>query len=251
MQKEIEKIFVDLIQKSLNLPDNYGTDADGNVIPCVTIRAQNIKLFNTPHIQITVQTVSSQVYACNKEYFQVVTQDKNGEDLTTFYERVKLNDQRAMQIDVYSRNNEARQRFPEVQMALGSTLAEQMACKYQFRIGKISSSFNTSGLEGGSDINRFSIRFNCISWDEKVTQIDYYDTFRTQGYTNKEKIADFTITRVNPLAYLSFPDYETIQSGEYKPKTGGFSTYENFTDNDGGFLTYGLIKNQKQIIHNN
>ncbi len=47
MQKPIEKIICELIQKSLNLPDNYGKDSDGNVIPCVTIRAQNIKLFNT------------------------------------------------------------------------------------------------------------------------------------------------------------------------------------------------------------
>ena len=251
MQKEIEKIFCNLIQQYLNLPDNWGTDADGNVIPCVTIRAQNIKLFNTPHVQITVQTVSNQIFANNKEFFEEITHDGNGQDITTYYERVKLNEQRVMQIDIYSRNNEARERFWEVQAALGSTLAEQLASKYQFQIGKISNSFNTSGLEGGSDINRFSIRFNCLSWHEKLTPISYYGTFRTQGYTNKEKIADFTITTVNPLAYLSFPDYQTIQNQDYAPKTGGFSTYENFADDNGGFLTYGLIKNQKQIIYNN
>ena len=80
MQKEIEKIFVDLIQKSLNLPNNYGTDENGNIIPCVTIKAQNIKLFNTPHIQITVSTSQSNVFANRKEYFET----NNDEDIECF-----------------------------------------------------------------------------------------------------------------------------------------------------------------------
>lgn len=249
MQKEIEKIFVDLIQQSLNLPDNYGKDAQGNVIPCVTIRGQNIKLFNTPHIQITVQTVSNQVFANRKEYFEETTKDETtGQEITTYYERLMLNDQRQMQIDVYSRNNEARERYWEIQAALTSTFAEQLQDKYQFKLGKISNSFNTSGLEGGSDINRFSIRFNCLTWNEKVAPVDYYSTFETTAYSNKSSFADYVITLVD-TSYLSFPDYATIKSGEFKPKTGGFSTYINFNDNNGGFLTYGLIKS-KQIIYN-
>lgn len=250
MQKEIEKILCNLIQQSLNLPDNYGKDADGNVIPCVTIRAQNIKLFNTPHLQITVQTVSNQVYANRKEYFEETTTDiETGKETTTYYERSMLNDQRMMQIDVYSRNNEARQRFWEVQAALGSTLAEQLANKYQFRIGKISNATNVSGLDGGSDINRFTIRFNCLSWYEKVTPINYYTTFRTTADSENGRFADFTITEAD-TSFLSFPNYLTIQNGDFKPKTGGFSTYENFSEGGGGFLTYGLIKS-KQIIYNN
>jgi len=99
MKKEIEKIFVDLITQSLNLPLNYGLDKDGNEIPCVIIKSQNLKLFNTPKLQITVSTVSNNVYSNRKEYFE---QDGN------YYERLMLNEQRLMQIDVYSRNNEAR-----------------------------------------------------------------------------------------------------------------------------------------------
>ena len=195
MQKEIEKIFVELIQSELNLPDNYGTDSQGNIIPCVTIKAQNIKLFNTPHIQITVSTASNNVFANRKEYFEeTVTDPKTQTKTTTYYERLMLNEQRVMQIDVYSRNNEARERFPEVQMALTSTLAEQLEDKYQFRIGKISNSINLSGLDGGSDINRFTIRFNCLSWQEKVKAVDYYNSFRTQvRNTNTNIFADFTI----------------------------------------------------------
>ena len=195
MQKEIEKVFVDLIQKSLNLPNNYGLDNEGNVIPCVTIKAQNIKLFNTPNIQITVSTASSNVFANRKEYFEVSTEDPETHVVTTkYYERLMLNDQRIMQIDVYSRNNEARQRFPEIQACLTSTPAEQYANDYQFRIGKISNTFNLSGLDGGSDINRYTIRFNCLHWFEKVNEVDYYGTFETTAQENPTStFADFTI----------------------------------------------------------
>ena len=38
--------------------------------------------------------------------------------------------------------------------------------------------------------------------------------------------------------YLSFPYYSTIQNNSYDQYQGGFSTYSNFADNDGGFLMY-------------
>lgn len=183
MKIEIEKIFVELIQKSLNLPDNYGKDNDGNTIPCVTIKSQNIKLFNTPKIQITISTLSNQIYSNRKEEIQL--------DDGTYCERIDINEQRQMQIDIYSRNNEARERYWEVQACLSSTLAEQLQDKYQFRIGKISRAINLSGLDGGSDINRFTIRFDCLSWCQKVTPIDYYDKFRVTAQVDDNLIADF------------------------------------------------------------
>lgn len=185
MKKEIEKIFVDLITQSLNLPLNYGLDKDGNQIPCVIIKSQNLKLFNTPKLQITVSTVSNNVYSNRKEYFE---QDGS------YYERLMLNEQRLMQIDIYSRNNEARERFWEVQSALTSTLSEQLQDLYQFRIAKISNSTNLSGLDGGSDINRYTIRFNCLTWQEKINEVDYYSTFRTTAQNNDTDLfTDFTI----------------------------------------------------------
>lgn len=38
--------------------------------------------------------------------------------------------------------------------------------------------------------------------------------------------------------YLSYPYYSTIQDQSFDQFQGGFSTYSNFADNDGGFLTY-------------
>lgn len=184
---EIEKIFVDLIQQSLNLPNNYGFDKQGNEIPCVTIKSQNIKLFTTPKLQIAVSTLSNQIYS-NRKY-DIETTDEQGQP--QYAEKICINEQRQMQIDCYSRDNSARQRYWEVQACLTSTLAEQLQDQYQFRIGTISRAFNLSGLDGGSDINRFTIRFDCLSWCQKVTPINYYDKFRVTAQVDDNKIADF------------------------------------------------------------
>ena len=83
MNKEPEKIFVELIKASLNLPDNYGYDSQGNEIPCITIKSQNVKLYNTEHLQITVGTLSSNVFANRREYFINII-NKLNELLTKF-----------------------------------------------------------------------------------------------------------------------------------------------------------------------
>lgn len=189
MQKQIEKIIVDLIQKELDLPNNWGKDAQGNEIPCVMIKSQNIKLFNTPNIQITICTLRNRIFSNRREYRQEVI-----EDVTKYYEDIYLNEDRTMQIDIYSKNNDARDRFPEVQASLNSSYAEQLQDKYQFRIAKISDAVNLSGLDGGSDINRFTIRFQCLSWNKYTKEVDYYESFRTQARnTNNNIFADFTI----------------------------------------------------------
>ena len=181
--------MVDLVQKELNLPANWGTDQQGNEIPCVMIKSQNIKLFNTPNLQITISTLQNRIFSNRREYRQEVV---NG--ATKYYEDVYLNEDRTIQIDAYSKNNGARDRFPEIQACLNSTYAEQLQDKYQFRIGKISDAVNLSGLDGGSDINRFTIRFKCMTWDKYTKEVDYYQTFRTQARNTKTNIfADFTI----------------------------------------------------------
>lgn len=187
MQVPIEQIIVNLIQNFMGLPANYGTDVNGNIIPCVSIASQNIKLFNTPELQITVKTISNQVYSNRKEYFDV-TETINEQQVTKLCERINFNEQRVMQIDAYSRKNDALLRFNEIQMSLTSTLAEQLEDQYQFKIGKISQSYNLSGLDGGSDINRFTIRFNCISWQEIVKDVQYYDKFTITEQDHYDKI---------------------------------------------------------------
>lgn len=180
MQKDLEKILVNIITHELKLPANYGKTHSGDVVPCVIAYSQNIKLFNTNKLQVTVKTVSSHDFSNRSEVKE--NPNATGED-DAFIEVQDVNQSRMMQIDVYSRNNEARQRFWEVSAALNSNYAQQMQDLYNFKIGFITNTANVSGIDGGSDINRYSITFNVLVHYQKITVIDYYDKFSTNIYT--------------------------------------------------------------------
>lgn len=180
MQKSIEKILVDIIKHELNLPDNYGKTSNGDVIPSVIIYSQNIKLFNTDKMQVMVRTVDQRVWSNRNE-----TKEING----VYTEVQDVNESRIMQIDVYSRNNDARDRFWEVSTALRSIYAEQQMDLYNFKIGTITNSKNVSGIDGGSDINRFAITFNVLTHQHKEKPIDYYDKFSLTASNEQGEIA--------------------------------------------------------------
>jgi hypothetical protein len=189
MQIEIEKILVDIITHELDLPENYGKTAQGDVIPCVTIYAQNIKLFNTDKLQITVKTLTAHDYSNRIEYIQ---DPENPEQLL---EVQNINQGRMMQVDVYSRNNEARQRFWEVSAALKSTYATQMQDLYSFKIGTITNDINLSGLGGGSDVNRYTVTFNVIVHYQKSKPVDYYDKFQSNIDNERGQFAQINIPK--------------------------------------------------------
>ena len=169
MRKSIEKILVDIIKHELNLPDNYGKTSNNDVIPSVIIYSQNIKLFNTDKLQIVVKNINTSVYSNRSEF---ISTNNN------FAEVQDLNLQKMMQIDCYSRNNDARDRYWEVIAALKSNYAQQQMDIYNFKLGTIAQANNISGIDGGSDINRFTITFNVLTHEQKVTNIDYYDKFK-------------------------------------------------------------------------
>lgn len=184
MQKDIEQIFVDIITHELDLPANYGKNKRGDVIPCVIVYSQNIKLFDTDKLQITVQTVSAKDYS-NRTTF-IDNPNPTAPDGSDAYMEVQdINQQRLMQIDIYSRNNDARTRFWEVTAALNSTYAAQMQDLYNFKMGIITHTANISGIDGGSDINRYTISFNVLVHYQKSKTIDYYDKFQTDFNTEQ------------------------------------------------------------------
>lgn len=189
MKKEIEKIFVDIIKHELDLPDNYGKTPKGDVIPSIIIYGQNIKLFNTDKLQITVKTVSSRDYSNRTTYKENPNPEApDGQD--AFLEVQDINQSRMMQIDIYSRNNDARERYWEVSAALNSNYCRQQQDIYNFKIGTISNAVNLSGLDGGSDINRFTISFNVMIHFQKSKPIDYYNQFPLSAETESGKVFD-------------------------------------------------------------
>lgn len=186
MIKPIEKILVNIIQTCLELPSDYGTTSNGDVIPSVIIYAQNIKLFNTDKLQVVVRCLSSRPYSNRSEF--VTNQDG------TYSEIQDLNLQQMIQIDCYSRNNDARNRYWEITAALNSTYAQQQMDLYNFKIGTITQMTNISGIDGGSDINRYSITFNVLTHEQKITNVDYYDKFRLTAQDEDGQFANISST---------------------------------------------------------
>ena len=99
-----------------------------------------------------------------------------------------------MQVDCYSRDNSARDRFWEVTAALKSTYAQQQMDLYNFKLATITRSNNISGIDGGSDINRYSITFNALTHEQKITNINYYDKFRMTAESESGQFADISST---------------------------------------------------------
>jgi hypothetical protein len=106
-----------------------------------------------------------------------------------------LND--ILQIDISSRNNDARIRRHEVFMALNSYFSKQLQEKYSFRIFGLPSGFmNTSAAEGGTVVYRYSITFQCQYmrvYSRTVTGYDYYNTFPAKVINDSGLSDSFTI----------------------------------------------------------
>lgn len=195
MQKSIEKIICDIIKHELKLPDNYGKTSRGDEIPCVIIYSQNIKLFNTDKLQITVRTVSQNVYSNRTTFIENPTPTK--EDGSDAYLEVQdINERRLIQVDIYSRNNDARDRFWEVPMALKSVYAQQQMDLYNFKIATITNSQNLSGLDGGSDINRFTISFYVLTHQQKTNAVNYYNKFSFTLNDERGEFANFEYSAI-------------------------------------------------------
>lgn len=187
MQKSIEKILVDILKHELQLPDSYGINNRGDEIPTVFIYSQNIKLFDTDKLQICVRTVYPRPYSNRSEF---VTKEGGH-----FAQVQDLNIQNLIQIDCYSRNNEARDRLSEITLALNSVYAQQQMDLYSFKIGIIPKAINNiSGIDGGSDINRYTITFNVLTHEQKITNIDYYDKFYMTAETEGGQFANISST---------------------------------------------------------
>lgn len=190
MKKEIEKIIADIIQHEMDLPDNYGTTYNNNIIPCILIYGQNAKLFNTDKLQITIKNISSKVYSNRSEFKENPNPiETDGSD--AFIEEQNINLGQMFQIDIYSRNNDARQRYWEVSTALKSTYAEQQMDLYNFKIGTITNAVNLSDADGGSVLNRYTITFNVITYQQKIKFINYYDKFSSTLQDEKGLIGSF------------------------------------------------------------
>lgn len=95
----------------------------------------------------------------------------------TLTEVQEMNIQADITISLLSKDESARTRAYEVQMALGSTYSQQMQEKNKMHISRIGKVIDASFLEATSRLNRFDIDCIALYGYKKVKPIDYYDKF--------------------------------------------------------------------------
>lgn len=184
MNREPETILKDIILHELGLPLDYGKSKSGHIIPSVYVYAPNIELGNTDKLQIKIESLNSRVVS-NANF----SKDING-NFTEIQETV-LTD--SIQIDIFSRNSDARLRRFEVLTALHSVYAQQMQEKHQIRIFQIPNGFrNTNFVEGSARIYRYTFTVNVTHKKQYSKSVDYYDKFPIEASVdnirNKEVI---------------------------------------------------------------
>ena len=156
MDKVVESYFVDIIKNVLGLTDQN-----------VWIASQDIKIPKDDGFYIIISNYNTKIVAANP-YFDTDT-NKNV---------IQSTQREDIQIDLFSKGNTARDQRANIVMALNSYYSQSIQEKENFRIFKVPTSFlNTTELEGGSMLNRFTIRVSCYTWNRLEVDYPYYDTF--------------------------------------------------------------------------
>lgn len=167
---QVEEYIVDIIRTELELDQQH-----------VWIQSQNRKIPpNSEDLFVVVGCVDFKPIS-SKSYFD----PKTDSERQVAYGRAQI------QIDIFSRSNEARIRRSEVLMALNSFYSKGVQDSKQFKIFELPSSFiNLSGLAGGSDINRFALRFYAMVSEVKEKSSSYYEVFNETIYSESEQRVD-------------------------------------------------------------
>lgn len=154
---QIEEYIVDIIRTEMGLSQQN-----------IWIHSQNRKIPpQSQELYVTVGCVDFLPISSKSRY-----DSEKDDEIQTVYGRASV------QVDILSRSLEARQRRAELLMALNSFYSKEVQDKKQFRIFELPQRFiNTSSLEGGSEINRFSLIIRAMISQDKVKSTEYYDTF--------------------------------------------------------------------------
>lgn len=80
-------------------------------------------------------------------------------------------------ISVMSKNNDARDRAPEIVMAMNSTFARQQQAKNKMHIAILGDVLDNSFLEATSRFNRFDCMLRVFVSFDKIKTVDYFDKF--------------------------------------------------------------------------
>ena len=191
MDREVEKIFVDILKSEMSLPnDNIWIQSQNTLIPA------DDDLY-------TIVGFTDSTTICNNNSFETTE--------TTQIEVQEVLQQENIQIDFLSRSNDARLRRWEYLAALKSIYSQQQQELYRFRIFRIPNSFvNTTVAEGGTQLNRFTITIPCHVWYRKekvVADNNYFSDFPARVDDQK------TIQTAQPLIEFRITEDELSGNG--------------------------------------
>ena len=170
---QIEEYIVDIIRKEMNLNQQN-----------IWIHSQNRKIPpQSQELYVTVGCVDFLPISSKSRY-----NPADDTEIQTVYGRASI------QIDILSRSREARIRRAELLMALNSYYSKEVQDKKQFRIFELPQRIiNTSSLEGGSEINRFSLIIRAMISEDKVKETDYYDTFNAKIWAEGKDMEEIVL----------------------------------------------------------
>lgn len=153
----IENYIVQIIREEMSIPQAQ-----------IWVSSQNKKIDTASDKLFVIVGLADARAVSSKSSFNPDTQKETQEVLL----------RGVVQVDIMSRDNKARDRRAEILMALNSFRSQNKQDSLGFRIFEIPSSFkNTSSVEGGSEINRFTIQVPVMFTETKIQTTDYYDQF--------------------------------------------------------------------------
>lgn len=167
MDKTAEQLIVELLKSQLSLSDSN-----------VWVRNQTRTIPPDTGLYIVVGMTDSRPLSAETQLEERVV-----EDVVTMIEVQQVQTMDNIQIDIFSRSNQSLTRRWEVMAALASIQSKQIQEANFFKVCRLPNSFlNTSSAEGGSNLNRFSLSFNCFVWyrKERISVNEYYDDFKTR-----------------------------------------------------------------------
>lgn len=175
MDSLAEQIFIDILKNEMGLTDQQ-----------CWVRSQTRKIPNDTGLYIVAGMADSEDYGVNTEFENFTVTPVEGDPYETLKQIQTVSTQENIQIDIYSRDNQALKRRWEIRAALSSLYSKQAQEKNFFKIGRIPKNFvNSSVAEGGSNLNKFSCVVPALVWYKKEKILDpgsnqYYDDFKTR-----------------------------------------------------------------------
>lgn len=192
MDSLAEQIFIDVIKGEMALNDTQAW-----------IRSQNVKIPTDSGLYVIVGMVDAPRVMSSVRFTK-----ETSDDPPQLLQCQQIVMRENIQIDIFSRDNSAILRRWEIIAALTSYRAAQAMEANSFKIFRTPTTFvNTSGGEGGSTINRFTLIVPCHVWYYKENALPTYDYYDEFG--NRVDDAN-TIATVDPLIEFTIDENTVI-----------------------------------------